>query len=421
MKVFWSWQSDTPGKTGRHFVKVALESAVEELKSGLTLEEPDEREILSDMQVDQDRKGVPGSPDLARTILRKIEGSKVVLADVTPVGFSNAPQGEAPKKLMNPNVAIELGYALKHLGDESLLMVLNEHYGSHGDLPFDLRTKAGPIIYRLAPDADIESIKAASRKLKNDLKEALSLCLNREVESMRQSRPFPEKAAIEGDPARFRDPKDYLGVRWDLGPSQFEDDSSQKVKLAAGPAIFIRVMPTRAQANIWSVPKLADSVQFGYGPPRTFSGREASHRLRADDGLGYYDCRRGEEGKAASVVFLHATGEIWSIDTWSLAGAQKRILIAWEKLFAERLNEYGSFLMKLGITAPLKWVCGLTKVEGFRLQLSNDLDQWEQLECVTPNIVGTGTLDPSKERAETVLQPFFELIFEKCGAHRHQL
>ena len=24
MKIFWSWQSDTPGKTGRHFVRDAL-------------------------------------------------------------------------------------------------------------------------------------------------------------------------------------------------------------------------------------------------------------------------------------------------------------------------------------------------------------------------------------------------------------
>ena len=32
MKVFWSWQSDTPGKTGRHFVRDALAEAVARLR-----------------------------------------------------------------------------------------------------------------------------------------------------------------------------------------------------------------------------------------------------------------------------------------------------------------------------------------------------------------------------------------------------
>jgi len=32
MKVFWSWQSDTPGKIGRHFVRDALQAAIERLK-----------------------------------------------------------------------------------------------------------------------------------------------------------------------------------------------------------------------------------------------------------------------------------------------------------------------------------------------------------------------------------------------------
>jgi len=29
MKIFWSWQADTDGKTGRHFVRDALTEAVE--------------------------------------------------------------------------------------------------------------------------------------------------------------------------------------------------------------------------------------------------------------------------------------------------------------------------------------------------------------------------------------------------------
>jgi len=146
MKVFWSWQSDTPGRIGRHFVRDALGAAIERLK-----QEPTAREARSAMHLDQDRKGIPGSPDLARVILEKIEESAVFVADVTSVGTTTT-QKEAtqPKKIINPNVAIELGYALHALGDRALLMVMNEHYGSRADLPFDLQSKAGPIMFQTA-------------------------------------------------------------------------------------------------------------------------------------------------------------------------------------------------------------------------------------------------------------------------------
>ena len=153
MKVFWSWQSDTPGKIGRHFVRDALGAAIKQLKETPEIEEPTEREARSAMHLDHDRKGIPGSPDLARVILEKIEQSAVFVADVTSVAMTTTQTNETQrKKVIDPNVAIELGYALHALGDRALLMVMNEHYGSRADLPFDLQTKAGPILFNLAPD-----------------------------------------------------------------------------------------------------------------------------------------------------------------------------------------------------------------------------------------------------------------------------
>jgi hypothetical protein len=32
MKIFWSWQSDTPGNIGRYLVRDALNDAIEKLK-----------------------------------------------------------------------------------------------------------------------------------------------------------------------------------------------------------------------------------------------------------------------------------------------------------------------------------------------------------------------------------------------------
>src|ERR1700756_3018793 len=187
MKVFWSWQSDTPGKIGRHFVRDALTAAIEQLKQTAEIEEPTAREARSAMHLDQDRKGIPGSPDLARVILEKIEQSAVFVADVTPVGITTTQTEEAQrKKIINPNVAIELGYALHALGDRALLMVMNEHYGGRADLPFDLQSKAGPIMFDLAPDADRKTITTVSRQLASQLAEALGLCIAQHVDAVRQ-------------------------------------------------------------------------------------------------------------------------------------------------------------------------------------------------------------------------------------------
>ena len=158
MKIFWSWQSDTPGKTGRHLIRQALADAISALKQPEDVEEPSERENKDALHLDHDRKGVSGSPDLARLILGKIEASTVFVADVTPVSTIPAHTfggEEVPEKRnMNPNVAIELGYALRALSDLNVLMVLNTHYGNRSHLPFDLAHKAGPILFDLPPDAD---------------------------------------------------------------------------------------------------------------------------------------------------------------------------------------------------------------------------------------------------------------------------
>jgi hypothetical protein len=156
MKIFWSWQSDTPGHTGRYFVRDALLDAIKTLKQPEEVEEPTKAQNRENMHLDHDRQNVTGSPALADTIRRKIRASAVFIGDVTPVSKIPEPKDSGnsrEKRNMNPNVAIELGYAQHALGDERVLMVLNNHYGGREFLPFDLRHHAGPIIYNVKPDA----------------------------------------------------------------------------------------------------------------------------------------------------------------------------------------------------------------------------------------------------------------------------
>jgi len=175
MKVFWSWQSDTRGKIGRHFVRDVLEKAVAALREPKEIEEPSEREAREAIHLDHDGKGIGGSPDLAPTIFQKITQASVFVADVTIVGESTAPRrpDEPPKKLINSNVAIEYGYALHALTDAHILMVQNVYYGSRDELPFDLKDKAGLIQFRLGSDASKAEIKREGDLLYKKLIEAL--------------------------------------------------------------------------------------------------------------------------------------------------------------------------------------------------------------------------------------------------------
>jgi hypothetical protein len=159
MKIFWSWQSDTPGVIGRYLVRDALKHAVEKLRQAQEIEDA----TRENLHLDQDIQGVTGSPDLARTIFDKITKSEVFVADVTIVGKTS--EGD---RLVNSNVAIELGYALHACTDARTVLVLNRHYGTYEDLPFDLRHKGGAVVFDLAPDAQKTDIEARRKSLTDD-------------------------------------------------------------------------------------------------------------------------------------------------------------------------------------------------------------------------------------------------------------
>jgi hypothetical protein len=156
MKVFWSWQSDTPGDIGRHFVRDALRDAIARLKQADGIDDA----VRESLHLDHDIQGETGSPDLARTILKKIPQSEIVVADVTLVGRTD--DGD---RLINSNVAIELGYAFHACSDERTVLVFNKHYGTYEELPFDLRHKGGAVVFDLKADASKSEITAEQRLL----------------------------------------------------------------------------------------------------------------------------------------------------------------------------------------------------------------------------------------------------------------
>ena len=127
-KIFYSWQSDLPNRTNRGLIQSALEKATKDLRS--------DESITIDPVVDRDTLGEPGAPDIAATILRKIDEATAFVCDVSIVC---RPNNERP--CPNPNVLVELGYALKSIRSEKIILVFNTAYGDVSELPFDLRFK----------------------------------------------------------------------------------------------------------------------------------------------------------------------------------------------------------------------------------------------------------------------------------------
>lgn len=155
-KIFYSWQSDLPNKTNRGFIADALELAVKELHR--------DPEIEVEPVVDRDVAGIPGSPDIAQTIFAKIKEAEIFVGDVSIITSG------AIRPAPNPNVLIELGYAMAALGTERIVMVLNVAYGGPELLPFDLRQRIA-VIYRMPEEADERA--SARRELSKKLENAL--------------------------------------------------------------------------------------------------------------------------------------------------------------------------------------------------------------------------------------------------------
>lgn len=121
--LFYSWQSDNP-KT-RNYIEGALREALEKVASEMNVEDAP--------RLDKDTQGEVGAVSITATIKRKINQSKIFLADVSLID-----KGKTGKKLANQNVMFELGYAFGKKGESAIMLVANADFGDAKELPFDI-------------------------------------------------------------------------------------------------------------------------------------------------------------------------------------------------------------------------------------------------------------------------------------------
>lgn len=184
--IFYSWHSDLPNNTNRGFIKNALEKIVESLEQDSSIE--------NQLDVDEATRKEPGSPDIADSIFLKIDKCRIFICDISIINQEAVSQSKKHQESIireqtgtikevrltpNPNVLIELGYAMKSLGTERIVMIMNEAFGTVEQLPFDIRQKR-VLCYDLPTESDKKS--EVRKRFSRTLEHALRLIL-RETEN----------------------------------------------------------------------------------------------------------------------------------------------------------------------------------------------------------------------------------------------
>lgn len=122
-KMFYSWQSDLPGNKTRNFIRECIDEAIDLAQESETVE----------AERDEATTGTTGSPNIVTTLFSKIDNCDLFIADLS-LCFTEDRQNE--KKSPNPNVLLELGYAVKTLGWDRVICLCNTDYGDK--YPFDI-------------------------------------------------------------------------------------------------------------------------------------------------------------------------------------------------------------------------------------------------------------------------------------------
>jgi len=355
MKIFWSWQSDIDGKTGRFLIRGALQNAIDKLKQATDIEVPSR----DDLHLDHDMLGVSGSPELVRTIFAKVEASEVVVADVTLVGAA-----DSGKKLINSNVAIELGYALHALSDQKVLLVFNEHYGKYEDLPFDLRHRGGAIIFNLAPNAEKRQVEAQRKSLVDEFARKLRPFLDNAEKS---TIPFEE---IRPDFSRGA----YFGPRAPL-----VSISGRHFAYPHQGLCYLRLIPRVTLANQLELARLKE-VALDAPLLRNDQYSDVFSDLNE---FGVIKCTYDEELLTASTQ-LFQNGEIWCVGA-SLIHTERDVaskyvevpstsIFALEQIYYDTLHGVVTFAEeKLSLSPPWEVELGLAEVSDLRLYLKDGL------------------------------------------------
>lgn len=356
MKVFWSWQSDTPSAIGRTFITKVLTKALKEISQEHALSEADRYEV------DHDTKNVPGWVSIAETIFRKVDEATIFVADVTPTIIS-----ASGKKSPNPNVLIELGYAIKSLGEESIILIWNDaDQPKPEELPFDIRHRRGPISYRLNDTASKDEIKQQTETLIRSLKGPLANALGRALKERDAQLSFPLYPSRDGDPSIWLQQGEKLE-----GHETFNAQGWRRYDVVESPRSYVRIIPAgwlERKPDSNNVARICGD-SWWLSPlfvPTDEGGGLATNSLGI---VSIYDCERPVPQTISATQWFENTGEVWSFDasvTEEYAGLRRidgnQIRRKWMAFVRQTMGFFKKLSEEFQIEMPIRIEVGVSNI-----------------------------------------------------------
>lgn len=124
IKIFYSWQSDSDEDCNNRAIRKGILESIPKLEEAFP---------KIKVQLEEATSNLPGSPNIPTAIFEKINAADIFVADITTIN----PEAKE-RKTPNPNVLIELGFAVATLGWSRIIMLYNETIGNFpNDVPFD--------------------------------------------------------------------------------------------------------------------------------------------------------------------------------------------------------------------------------------------------------------------------------------------
>ena len=125
--IFFSWQSDLDSKTHRNFIEKCIKKSIKSINKN--------EDLRIYVEYDRDTLGLLGTPDISSSIFEKISKCTLFVADISNI------TSNSQRSIPNPNVLIELGFAINVLGWEKIICFFDINTGKIENLPFDIRQK----------------------------------------------------------------------------------------------------------------------------------------------------------------------------------------------------------------------------------------------------------------------------------------
>jgi len=188
--VFFSWQSDSPKETNSSAIRESLKAVSKSFQKKF----PDTK-----LKLDEATRNTSGSPNIADKIIEKIESANIFIADITTVSPPTANRPSA-----NPNVLIELGFAISQVGWDRIILLFNDCIGKFpGDLPFD-------IIQNRVSTYTIDPSIEDNKKGKDGLQALLAIAIKSIIEKNPKT-----PAELKGvSPEKVKHERDVESVKW---------------------------------------------------------------------------------------------------------------------------------------------------------------------------------------------------------------